>query len=346
MSVRIANIALLLLSLATPAQLWADAREILDRAAQVAIPEGFSLICETKQEISAPFAEEKHNTFYRQSISRRAEKWRLDSTSWKYQREHDLPDDETVSNVQYLCDGSRLYEYRPEPSGHVAIRPLRALRQVFFSQWGMQIFERASGDAASVLTLVRKPDTQLSVRPEREKVADHECDVITGQNAHGRMTLWIAPDLGYAVLRLRHEIGANDLYYGRKLGEEMRLSANARKRMPEHALLPRQNLVLEWKVASVVQHGEYWLPQRATHIQTISHGDNRITTATATVSVTSFTLEPAFPKDHFEAEFPNGTACYDEETPQLTYEWQDGELVPLYDQATIRQIERDVEKHR
>ncbi len=325
-----------------------DAEEMLARTEAHGLPRKFQLTCEVKEEYSGLDGSE-YKSSHRTEYSRNNRLWRIDARSVREETGADRNRHPIESIVQFIFDQSKVYQYQFAPwsgKGKIVVSDAAALDQVIQSQWLAFLYGHVEGDDRTIFEVVRSEPTELTLRKEREKQGTYDCVVLTAVNNHGVFTIWVAPELDWNIVRFRQEMKGKNAWRDGRLSDVAKIPEPLREKLPPHVLLPRQALSWEVVVESYRKVDGGWMPDRAKYTHITDHGDGRLATGKAEIVMTAIDLDPVFADEHFRPGFPDDTPAIDRSVPQIAYVWRQGELVPVVDQQTIRQIDRDVEKER
>ena len=119
-------------------------------------------------------------------------------------------------NSRSIWDGKRethRQQYQGEPNQQIlATISSRHPRWFPSGDGGLVLHGRAYGDATSMPQVMRESGS-ARLRPAREDVDGHLCDVIDAKTARGTYTLWIDPAAGHLFRRTRVVKRAGDLTY-------------------------------------------------------------------------------------------------------------------------------------
>lgn len=165
----------------------------------------------------------------------------------------------------------------------------------------------------------------ICLRKKRERIDDVDCWVIEAATDHGDYTVWIDPEHGYtaAQVHLRTVTRGKPPRRGGKpiCTETMRTITNTRFDEIDGAWIPVES-DHTYRLTSSAKGDDWWQEE---HIE-----------------VTEIVLNP----DHealgsFLADnIPNGTHVSLYPLLQISYTWEDGELVPLIDEAVVTAIDK------
>ena len=166
-----------------------------------------------------------------------------------------------------------------------------------------------------------------SLRKERERINDVHCWVIEAATEHGDYTVWLDPEHGYtaAQVHLRTvRTGKSPKRGGKPIcTETMRTITNTRFDEIDGAWIPVES-DQTYRLTSSAKGNDWWQDE---HIE-----------------VTEVVLNP----DHdalgsFSTDYiPNGTRVSLYPLLQISYTWQDGELVPRVDEDVVAAIDEIV----
>jgi len=167
----------------------------------------------------------------------------------------------------------------------------------------------------------------ICLRKERERINDVDCWVIEAATDHGDYTVWLDPEHGYtaAQVHLRTvRTGKSPKRGGKPIcTETMRTITNTRFDEIDGAWIPVES-DQTYRLTSSAKGNDWWQDE---HIE-----------------VTEVVLNP----DHdalgsFSTDYiPNGTRVSLYPLLQISYTWQDGELVPRVDEDVVAAIDEIV----
>jgi len=170
----------------------------------------------------------------------------------------------------------------------------------------------------------------LQVSPDTETVGETECYVLSGDTTYGRVRAWIAPSRGYYALRYEISKTATDLFDDAPVGDQG----------VERGIMTLDDVQVE-KIDGA------WVATSGTLSQETILSDGKTIRSEERAVRTEIDLDPDFDAvKAFEIDLPEGTPVTLDEFPGIRYQWREGKLTPVVDDAAICQIDAAVDNSR
>lgn len=182
------------------------------------------------------------------------------------------------------------------------------------------------GDNERIDYVLRKT-IKISLRKERERIGNSDCFVISAVVRGGEYTIWLDPNHGYNIAKAIVRKNEEATPYGMKHWKVL------------NALHSYENVRFE-KIDGI------WVPMEADIVYNQEWPNNEFAYHKIHHKRTEVKLNPdhdalgSFVRD----DVPNGAQVYIIGIDNITYRWQDGELIPNIDEAVIDEIDKMTEE--
>jgi hypothetical protein len=183
--------------------------------------------------------------------------------------------------------------------------------------WG-RIFGNNHKNIADLLA----ESTDLIMR--EEDLEDIPCYVLEGITKYGKVTAWIAPQMGYSAQKWSIEKRSTDLFDDNPNPAALWIAAFDSVRFQEV--------------------NNKFIPTRGVFTLRITQKDGSEFSSRETYTTSDVQLNPDFAvMEAFKIDLPNGTRVYSQEAPGIRYKWKDGAVVSEVDGHTFEEIDKMIE---
>jgi hypothetical protein len=241
-------------------------------------------------------------------------------------------EDDVPSYTSHLWEGNSWYDTSRggDQPGHLIIErrrnPVRdkqrLTREKSISAWLGYYY----GDDQRIDTILReaiKRGESVSLDDSKERIGGSNCSVITATTRRGKYTVWLDPQKDYNVVKAIVEKGSGDLFYDRppmKQGEYSYYELDyVRYKKAGDAWLPQK---AEWHIRRKAPEGYFEYVTKCNFTEVNLDPDHE--------ALGSFVLDDVM----------NGARVFVLDVPNISYTWQDGELIPNIDEYAIEQLDK------
>ncbi|UCG47212.1 MAG: hypothetical protein JSU94_17180 [Phycisphaerales bacterium] len=182
--------------------------------------------------------------------------------------------------------------------------------------------------------LLEREMQKVSVRPEKEAVGEAMCRVLDADTSYGKYTLWVDEDKGCCIRQAHILVGREKLAWGKPLRESSERKGHEGRRYYRSLEVTLRDVVLERK-------GELYVPIEGSYISRIRYDDGAERHLKRAIRRRNITFNPDFAAIRaFEMDMPEGTIVFDEDFPEVRYQWFSGKLVPYVEKEFIDMIDK------
>ncbi|MHC4397410.1 MAG: hypothetical protein ACYS1A_17355 [Planctomycetota bacterium] len=239
-----------------------------------------------------------------------------------------IPEDK-AQYQSFLWDGKDYFQYSKSPTstamphGIVKIDRSRKYAEKLICRGynGAALLGFSFGDDEKIDTVLRKADI-INVENELEPVGGSLCYVINATTPYGKYKVWIDPEHGYNIARMKVQKDTGDLMLGRSLSGKAKFSG----------------FVENIRFAKV---DDVWVPVEANIKTDRTYRNGTFNRSDRHHKRTEVNINPDFESLGFFApdDIENGAEVLVLDVAGISYTWQDGKLISNIDEYVISQLD-------
>lgn len=230
-------------------------------------------------------------------------------------------------------DERTIFTTQPGYNVYVNISPKdSAMRDnlLFHPEHGSVLLGKMYGNNQNSIGNLLKCSKNLTVELELTAISGVDCWLIHGDTEYGHISLWISPEMNFEAMKW--EIVKNENHrLDKKLLGDTKLS----------------KWVASYQVDEVTEEASKSSRPRKAMFTLSTQSPKGVNTYNYKYDIADIDYDPDFKKlNAFTLKslgLPEGTKVYDSFAPGITYEWYNGQLVPLVDKYAIEELEKTCE---
>jgi len=240
-----------------------------------------------------------------------------------------IPEDK-AQYQSFLWDGKDYFQYSKSPistampHGIVKIEHSRKYTEKLVRRGysGAALLGFSHGDDERIDSVLRKADI-IDVESELEPIAGSSCYVINATTPYGKYRVWLDPEHDYNIAKMEVKKDTGDLMFGHSMSGKAKFSGSV------------ENIRFE-------KINEVWVPIEADIKISRTFSDDNFYQSVSHHKRTEVSLNPDFESLGLFApdDIENGAEVLLLDVAGISYTWQDGELIPNVDEATISELDK------
>jgi len=198
------------------------------------------------------------------------------------------------------------------------------------------------GDNKSLADIIRAADT-ARVRAGTERIGDSDCYVIEAKGDNGRYTVWLDPQHGYHIARVKAEKTVGDIVWGNNRLSGTEEHKDPSDKDPNNFIASTAGHQVTVDDVSFKKIEGVWAPVEAVTQVRISFTNGDATRWKTHLRILEVDLNPDFDAtDAFVANIPDGTTIIMPEARGIRYTYRGGQLVANINESILDVLDEAV----